>query len=138
MTLAILVALAMVLTFFSFTKHNIMLAMAAMIAWLGGGVFVALGQYPALAMSTLAGKIVIFAFVLMMFAPLVQYISRVGKTEISVNKNGQMYKIWDKTPGKTLQTDYERQMADRQQIRSRINHAIEARQRRPRSRRNSR
>lgn len=138
MILGMLVAISLVLTFFNLGRHSIMLSIACAASWLGSLVLMLLGSYPGLSISSIWGQVVGFVFVLMIFVPLVQYISKVGKTEISINKDGKSYKMWDKVPRTRPETDSDRQMDYRQSFRKRVDNAIVARQRRPRSRRNSR
>jgi hypothetical protein len=128
------IALAGLLTWFAFRWHNILMTLVAMLGWMGPGVWIFMGGNASLNISSSYTIFILFIFVAMAFVPLILFISRVGKTEIAINKDGKMYKLWDKTPRAVPLTDLDRQAEYRKSFRTRIDNAAVARQRRPRKR----
>ena len=124
MDFMVLVVLALVLTIICFLWHQILLTMAAMIAWLAAGTMVLIGgpTVSPFVVGTAWGNLVGFVTLVMAFVLLVRFISRVGKTQVShTDKTGKMWSLWEKPPKETYVKRAEQiREKRRQEIRSAI------------------
>jgi hypothetical protein len=125
------IGLALGLTVICFVWHNILLALAGMLGWLVPAGYIIFGGDPAIDMTTTWGMILVFLFVILCFVPLVRYISKVGKTQVTHrDKEGKMWSLWEKPP-KPVFVKRAEQVREkrRQEIRSAIERAQSRRNR---------
>lgn len=98
-----LIAIAIALTLMQFRWHFLPLGLAAAISWLALGFWLLLGENTNLGLDTAWGQVLGFVFVLMVFVPLLWFLFRMGKSEITVTGPQGTYKMWGK-PGQDTRT----------------------------------
>lgn len=91
-----LIAIAGLLTIMQFRWHFLPLAMAAAMGWLATGLWLLLGDVTNLGLETAWAQVLALLFILMVFVPLLWFIMRMGKREMTVTGPQGTYKTWGK------------------------------------------
>lgn len=90
------IIIAGLLTIMQFRWHFLPLALAAAMGWLATGLWLLLGDITNLGLDTAWAQVLAFLFILMVFVPMLWFVMRMGKSEITVTGPQGTYRIWGK------------------------------------------
>ncbi len=124
-----LILIAAFLTYLARYTAQILVRMAASLAWLAMGIWLLLGNVTGLGMSDNWAKVLGFVFIIMCIVPFTWQARTDIERTTTVQKKGfpgaetASYKDWGPTPKRRKETSEDRQIAYREQLHSRIEQA---------------
>ena len=95
--LAVLVVFGLGSTYLSTRINYLPMALGSAVIWVCAGIYVIMGNTGLLIGDTWT-QFLGFGILLMVIVPIGLYISRMGKTPISVTEGGKTFSTWDKPP----------------------------------------